>query len=65
MCEKLNFETFAEAQKVVNKALSFGRTTIRRLNQKKPKRVYHCPDCGMYHLTSQKKKKSKAKHSNH
>lgn len=55
MCEKLSFDSFSEGQKVVNKALSWGRGNRRRQNSKKPKRVYKCPECGMYHLTSKKK----------
>jgi hypothetical protein len=57
---KLSFETFAEAQKVVNTAsrqkhhYTHGRRVNRRQN-KKPKRVYKCLECGKYHLTSQNK----------
>lgn len=58
-CEKLSFETFSEAQKVINKAGKIGRSCkgARKRATKKPKRVYKCQYCGMYHLTSQKSKK--------
>lgn len=56
-CDKLSFDTYSEAQTVINKANTWGRVTgKRRLQNKKPKRVYKCPDCGKYHLTSKKKK---------
>jgi hypothetical protein len=57
-CGKVAFDTFFEAQKVLNRLGSIGRVygkTKRRLATKKPKRVYKCPDCGKYHLTSQLK----------
>lgn len=50
MCDKLSFDSFSEAQKVVNNAMSMGRRKNRHRATKKPKRVYRCPDCGMYHL---------------
>jgi hypothetical protein len=62
MCEKLSYESFAEAQKVVNMANNSKRKYIdgRRVNRnqnKKPKRAYKCEKCGLYHMTSQKNKK--------
>jgi len=57
-CGKVAFDTFFEAQKVLNRFGSIGRVygkTKRRLATKKPKRVYKCPHCGKYHLTSQLK----------
>ena len=54
-CEKIAYESFTDAQKVVNRALKIGRTMNRRMANKKPKRVYKCELCGLYHLTSQKK----------
>ena len=55
MCDKLSFDTFFEGQKVVNHAVNIGRRKNRHLATKMPKRVYKCPDCGKYHLTSKKK----------
>jgi hypothetical protein len=62
MCEKISYDSFSEAQKVVNKANNSKRFYVdgRRMNRnqnKKPKRPYRCEICGMVHLTSQKKKK--------
>jgi len=54
-CGKVSFDTFFEAQKVLNRLGNIGRVygkTKRRHATKKPKRVYKCPDCGKYHLTS-------------
>lgn len=56
-CEKISFDSFLEAQKVVNHAQ--GRKNNRRRAQKVPKRVYRCPDCGKFHLTSKKNKEHK------
>lgn len=54
-CEKLSFETFAEGQTVVNQANNIGRRYGKRKSANKvPKRVYKCPYCDFYHLTSQK-----------
>jgi len=60
MCEKLSFDSFYDGQKVVNVATSIGRKQNRHRATKKPKRVYLCPECGKYHLTS-KKKENKTK----
>ncbi|MDD4972476.1 MAG: hypothetical protein PHT07_23850 [Paludibacter sp.] len=60
MCEKLSFDTFFEGQKVVNNATNIGRRQNRHRATRVPKRVYKCPDCGKYHLTS-KKKENKTK----
>jgi hypothetical protein len=57
VCEKIAYNSFYEAQKVVNRALRIGRVDNRRMANKKPKRVYKCEQCGAYHLTSQKNKK--------
>jgi hypothetical protein len=57
-CGKVAFETFYQAQKVLNRFGNIGRVygkTKRNHATKKPKRVYKCPDCGKYHLTSQSK----------
>jgi len=53
-CEKIPYNTYFEAQTVINQANSQGRRILRHLNRKKPKRAYKCPYCGKYHLTSQK-----------
>lgn len=58
-CEKISYNTWDEAQHVVNIANNRGRGKIRRLNTKIPKRCYKCPFCGKYHLTSLKKVKTK------
>ena len=58
-CEKLSFDTWDEAQHVVNIAGSRGRGKLRRLNTKIPKRAYRCEFCSKYHLTSMKKEKKK------
>lgn len=56
MCEKLSFNSFYEAQKVVSTARSIAkRSNNRHRATKTPKRTYKCPDCGKYHLTSKKK----------
>ena len=57
-CGKVTFDSFFDAKKVLNRLGNIGRAygkTKRRLATKKPKRVYKCPFCGKYHLTSQKK----------
>jgi ribosomal protein L32 len=54
-CEKIAFDSYADAIKVVRKSQSVGRVygkTKRRLARKKLKSVYKCPDCGKYHMTS-------------
>ncbi len=61
MCDKLAFETYAEAKHLVNKANNKKRYYIdgQRQNRRqtyKPKRAYKCEICGLYHLTSLKKK---------
>lgn len=61
MCDKLSFDTYFEGQKVVSNA-KIVRTKNRRRATKHPKRVYKCPDCGKYHLTSKKKPISKHNH---
>lgn len=58
-CDKLSFDTFSEAQHVVN--IAQGRKTNRHRANKIPKRAYKCPDCGKFHLTSKKNKNYKKK----
>lgn len=63
-CEKNTYKSYAEAQTVVNKANKQGRAYSPKAKHNRkpvPKRVYKCELCGLYHLTSQLKKKSKHK----
>ena len=58
-CGKVIFDTYLEAQKMLNKLNGIGRVygkSKRRLAFKKPKQIYKCPDCGKYHLTTKQKK---------
>ncbi len=59
MCEKTTYSTFSEAEKVVShfKNLNVPNNIPRRFATKKPKRAYKCEICGLYHITSQKKKR--------
>ena len=52
MCEKISYDSFFEAQKIVNLAGKIGRSKHRKCAKKRPKRVYKCEICGKYHLTS-------------
>lgn len=52
-CTKTAYHTHGEAEKAL-KAFKSGRHHNRKMATKKPKRVYKCEICGMYHLTSQK-----------
>lgn len=59
---KISFETFSEAQRIINKANKSNTHSYKRgkrLNRqtnKRPKRVYKCDECGKYHLTSKLKR---------
>jgi len=56
-CGKQTYPTYYAAQKVLSRAKkNYGRYGKQRRRQAKvrPERVYHCPECGKYHLTSQK-----------
>jgi hypothetical protein len=58
-CGKVTYDSFFDAKKVLSRFVNIGRAygkTKRRLATKKPKRIYKCPACGKYHLTSQKNK---------
>lgn len=56
MCEKLCFDSYPEAEKVIITAKSIRRRSSNRHRaQKIPVRAYKCPECGKYHLTSKKK----------
>jgi len=59
MCEKISYNTFFEAQSVINHAKGIGRRKNRHRASYIPKRAYKCPDCGKIHLTSKKKKHPK------
>lgn len=64
MCEKRQYKTYQEAQKIVS-TLKRGRSYRSRKNAKKiPKRVYKCDLCGMYHITSQLEKNNRKKRRN-
>lgn len=63
MCDKIPYETYAEAQHVINVAHKIPHKiemdTGRRINRRqkpRPKRVYKCEECGKYHLTSKLKR---------
>ena len=58
-CAKIAYNSFREAQEVVNYAKNHRRyVNGRRINRKvgkkdkRPVRSYRCPDCGKWHLTS-------------
>lgn len=66
MCitNKQSYDTFSEAQTVINRANNATRNmdhrTLKRCNRnqgKRPKRAYKCSVCGKYHITSLKKQK--------
>jgi hypothetical protein len=57
-CCKVTLDKILTLKKVLNRFWNIGRVfgkTKRRPATKKPKRVFKCPDCGNYHLTSQLK----------
>ena len=58
-CEKLSFDSFEEAQKVINKAKRMrvfqNGKRVKKRSSYKPQRAYKCPKCGKIHLTSLKK----------
>lgn len=56
MCEKTTYRTFFEAEKKLGSFKKGRSYTGRRRATKKPKRAYKCEICGLYHLTSMKKK---------
>jgi len=65
-CDKVTYNSFEEAQRVVNAAAKAPRFyhNGKRMNRRvtyKPKRAYKCPNCGMYHLTSKKEEKRRNK----
>lgn len=49
MCNKASYETRAEAKCQIRQGKM----------QSKPLWAYHCPDCGMWHLTSMSRKAAK------
>lgn len=66
MCDKIPYASSFEAQQIISQARHAdghkSYTTGRRFKHRhsyKPKRAYKCPECGMWHLTSQKKLKNK------
>lgn len=56
MCEKVTYQTFFEAAKQLGNFKKGRSYNGRNRCTKKPKRAYKCEVCGLYHLTSQKKK---------
>lgn len=46
MCTKISY-TKRDAQTALNFLLS-----VRNFKCRREKRIYHCPDCNMWHLTS-------------
>lgn len=61
-CHKIQYETWEEAQKIVNRLrrirIYSGGRRIKGSNlaKRRPKRVYKCPVCGFFHLTHYKNK---------
>lgn len=59
-CEKIAFDSWAEAQAKVTKAANMriyvdGKRIKGRSAKQQPKRVYKCQHCGKFHLTHIKK----------
>ncbi len=56
MCNKLTYNSYKEAQTIVNQAKKHiytdGGTRKNRRKSKIPKRCYRYSDCGGWHLTS-------------
>lgn len=59
-CAKIPYNSFREAQEVINYAKNNRRYVGgRRINRKvgkkdkRPVRSYRCPECGKWHITSQ------------
>lgn len=50
-CLKVKYSK-VEAQTVLNKLLRHDRRSRERDKQRKEQRIYHCPLCNAYHLTS-------------
>ncbi len=51
-CEKIPFETEAESRAELERIVLMN--DYRGWKRKTPNRVYLCPKCNMYHLTSNK-----------
>jgi hypothetical protein len=49
MCDKRGYRSKREAKRVVGRALNWHGPA---------RRVYRCPDCGRWHLTSRRKRPS-------
>jgi hypothetical protein len=52
--DKNEYSTYYEAQKVLSILKPHRVFGKRRRAHKMPKRIYKCPHCGKYHLTSKK-----------
>lgn len=50
-CGKTPFATFSAAQREMRKILKFNKR--HGADRDMPRKAYHCPDCGHYHLSSQ------------
>lgn len=61
-CGKVGYSGHGEASRVVSAAKKFGNRA--HPCSKIPQRVYRCPECGMWHITSKKKKKGRRKNWN-
>ena len=62
-CDKKEFDTFREANHIINIA---GKTKgDKHRRKKRPKRAYRCDLCGMVHLTCKKADKSKTQIKNY
>lgn len=57
-CGKYAFDTMEQAREVMSKAAYMFKEKSKHVRgqvDKKPSRIYYCPHCGKFHLTSQKK----------
>lgn len=65
MCDKITYQSFGDAQAVINGFRNFkpwkidGRRVKRRQPDNVPTRAYKCDECGGYHLTKMKAWKKK------
>lgn len=62
VCNKIEYNSFREAQEVINYSKKHKHKDGRRLNRlmgkkgKKLERSYNCELCGKWHITSQKER---------
>ncbi len=50
-CGKTGYATFSAAQREMRKILKFNKR--HGADRDMPRKAYHCPNCGHYHLSSQ------------